>query len=79
MTLYVIRNKGIKIHVIKFLVIADIPQSIRHLVVNKIMQGESQRKVGIQLNICLFTVSRIWMYYKRTGRTDNLLEVVGLG
>jgi len=35
MTLYVIRNKGIKIYVIKLLVMADIPQSIRDLVVHK--------------------------------------------
>jgi len=48
MTLYVIRNKGIKIYFIKFLVMADIPQSIRDLVVGKIMQYESQRKVEMQ-------------------------------
>ena len=45
MTLFVIRNKGIKIYVLKFLVKADILQSIRLLVLDKIMQGESQRKV----------------------------------
>ena len=48
-----------------------IPQSIQHLIVDKIMQGKFQRKVGIQLNICLSTVNRIWMRHKRTGRTDN--------
>jgi len=71
MTLYMIRNKGMEMYVINFLVMADIPQSIRHLVVDEIMQGESQLKVGIQLNICLSTVNRIWMHYKKTRRTDN--------
>jgi len=49
----------------------DIPDAIRHLIVDKVNQGESQRKVSLQLNVCLSTVNEIVKRYRSTGSTDN--------
>ena len=37
----------------------NIPEAMRYLIVEKIMQGESQLKVAVQLNVSLATVNRI--------------------
>jgi len=49
----------------------NIPEAMRHLIVEKIMQGESQRKVAVQLNVSLATVNRIWVRYRHTGSIEN--------
>jgi len=51
---------------------SNIPDSIRHLIVDKIKQSESQRKVSLQLNVNLSTVNKIVMRYRVTGSTHNL-------
>ena len=48
-----------------------IPDKIRHVIVDRMRNGGSQRKVGLELNICQATVNRIWMKYRRIGTTDN--------
>jgi len=49
----------------------DIPDEIRHLIVDRMINGRSQRKVGRELNISQSTVNRIWIRYRKTGTTDN--------
>jgi len=39
--------------------------AIQHLIVEEVMLGESKRKVALQLNICLATVNRILVRYRR--------------
>jgi len=49
----------------------DIPDEIRHAIVDRILEGESQRKVGLHFNIGQSTVQSIWTRYMKTGTTDN--------
>ena len=48
-----------------------ISNEIRHVIVDRMSNGGSQRKVGLELNISQSTVNRIWMKYRKTGSTDN--------
>ena len=48
-----------------------IPDEIRHVIVDRMRNGGSQRKVGLGLNICQATINRMWMKYRRTGITGN--------
>jgi len=49
----------------------DIPDVIRHLIVDKVKKGESQRKVALQLNMGVSTVNQIVERYLLTGSIDN--------
>jgi len=49
----------------------DIPDGSRHLIVDKVKQGESQRKVVLKLNMGVSTVNQIVKRYRLTGSIDN--------
>ena len=48
-----------------------IPDEIRNRIVFQMEKGETQRKVGLDLNISQSTVNNIWMRYRRYGTTNN--------
>ena len=51
-----------------------IPGEIQRVIVARMERGESQRKVGCDLNINQSTVNSIWIRHRKSGTTSNQLR-----